>query len=165
MPSSFITVATQGLFLSSLAAAVPAPSNLRGTIRSLLATRDGWEGASDGNVKIQVSNDMVNWGQGRVDGGMLDWAMDECSWSSCGGNGKTSETTTRYVNGWNDYDLDIKLNVDGKFVTDGDGTWDHLKEIADVTLKEFEDVEAQDYTDMHGCGSEIWCKSTYIRTG
>lgn len=154
MPS-LSKIASQTLLLSSLAAAAPSgkPSGAKvGTVRSLLAARgDGWEGASDGNVIIEVSNDMVNWGQGRADGGMLDWAMDECSNASCGADGKTSKTTTKYISDYNRYDLDIGLKVSGKFVTDDEGTWSHLKELADVTLKEFEDVADAPWTDFYGC--------------
>lgn len=164
-----IKIATQAFFLSFLAAAVPAPSKLReyrvGTVRSLLGRDgEGWKSDDDGPITIRVSPNSLNWGQGRVDGGMLDWAMDKCSDVSCGSGGKTSETETYYISDYHRRSMDIKLNVDGTFTTEGDGTWSHMKDLADATLKQFEDVSASKWTDYEGCFQTGTCESAYIKT-
>jgi hypothetical protein len=157
MPSP-ASIATQALLFSSFAAAVPSRGVPVGTLRQLLRRQEGWEGSDDGNVFIRVSDNRVNWGQGRVDGGMLDWVKDECSDISCGTDGQETETDTHMVKGYNKFSHTIKLKANGKFVSNDEGTKDHMFELADVALKEFEDVHNADYTSSFSCVS-VDCES------
>jgi hypothetical protein len=163
MMPSLATIVTQTLLLSSFAAAVPSRGVPVGTLRQLLRRQKGWEGEDDGNVFIRVSDNRVNWGQGRVDGGMLDWVKDECSDISCGTDGQESETDTHIVKNLGKYPHTIKLKADGKFVSDDEGTKDHMFELADVALKEFEDVHDAKYAGWKGCVS-VDCESKSLET-